>query len=356
MRLIDSTRPAMLVTYETEASQSLRFEFGEELANPMDLPDITITNLGTGLAIPLAGFGLSSIEADRVVLLSKPGLAWPDGLYRLDVAAGALRDRAGNLSDALSYTFRVLTGDIDGNGRVDFADLLVVAQNYGSSSRSRAQGNIDYSVDGSVNFADLLILAQTYGVRVTDVMPRLISIDRLFDSAPQRIRLWFSQDVASSIDANDVYLTNTDTGVVYGPSMLTVTAATSEVNVSWPSLGALPTGRYQLRVLGPGIENAAGVPLPTDEVYEFQFLAGDINGDLVVNFNDLLVLAQNYGRTGMIYSSGNVDYSQDGLVGFSDLLILAQNYNQSLLASPAAELAGSPARRGRRGPVADVFE
>ena len=62
-------------------------------------------------------------------------------------------------------------------------------------------------------------------------------------------------------------------------------------------------------------------------------LAGDINRDRSVNFDDLLILAQNYGQSGRTYSQGNVDYSADGVVGFDDLLVLAQRYGTSLVQS-----------------------
>jgi DNA-binding beta-propeller fold protein YncE len=63
---------------------------------------------------------------------------------------------------------------------------------------------------------------------------------------------------------------------------------------------------------------------------------GDANGDGRVDFADLLILAQNYGKTpGQTFSSG--DFDGDGGVGFDDLLILAQNYDGITgAASPSA--------------------
>jgi endonuclease/exonuclease/phosphatase family metal-dependent hydrolase len=54
-------------------------------------------------------------------------------------------------------------------------------------------------------------------------------------------------------------------------------------------------------------------------------LAGDVTLDDRVNFDDLLVLAQNYDTpSGATWMTG--DFDRDGAVGFSDLLALAQNY------------------------------
>jgi hypothetical protein len=57
-------------------------------------------------------------------------------------------------------------------------------------------------------------------------------------------------------------------------------------------------------------------------------LPGDISNDGVVNFSDLLTLAQHYGQAVPPFTEGDVN--GDGTVNFSDLLLLAQNYGQSL--------------------------
>ena len=52
---------------------------------------------------------------------------------------------------------------------------------------------------------------------------------------------------------------------------------------------------------------------------------GDATGDGLVNFADLLVLAQNFGNTNATWAEG--DFNGDGKVDFSDLLLLAQNFS-----------------------------
>lgn len=60
----------------------------------------------------------------------------------------------------------------------------------------------------------------------------------------------------------------------------------------------------------------------------FNTTRGDINLDRAVDFDDLLVLAQNYGRSGTgKWSLG--DFNDDSNVGFDDLLMLAQHYQPS---------------------------
>ena len=94
--------------------------------------------------------------------------------------------------------------------------------------------------------------------------------------------------------------------------------------------------------------DASGHPLTTDQrglarvfngtvdlgAYESQppALVGDVNHDGLVNFSDLLLLAQHHGTAQPLYEGG--DLTGDGTVTFDDLLALAQNYGRSL--QPAA--------------------
>src|SRR5205807_9163132 len=53
-----------------------------------------------------------------------------------------------------------LAGDADGDGRVAFSDLLILAQHYGGPGDLTTG---DFNNDHLVGFDDLLILAQNYG-------------------------------------------------------------------------------------------------------------------------------------------------------------------------------------------------
>jgi hypothetical protein len=76
-------------------------------------------------------------------------------------------------------------------------------------------------------------------------------------------------------------------------------------------------------------------------------LTGDLTGDNVVGFADLLLLAQNYGAT---TGQPQGDVNGDGRVDFTDLLLLAQNYGAT--ASAAALLAvAQPSRASWLFPV-----
>ena len=69
-------------------------------------------------------------------------------------------------------------------------------------------------------------------------------------------------------------------------------------------------------------------------IFGLKRIPGDANGDGKVDFNDLLILSQNFGKTsGGTFATG--DFNGDGAVGFPDLLILAQNYGSGTTAASA---------------------
>jgi Ca2+-binding EF-hand superfamily protein len=55
-------------------------------------------------------------------------------------------------------------GDVDGDGDVDYDDLLIFAASYGKSlGESGFDERADLNGDGKVNYQDLVILAANYG-------------------------------------------------------------------------------------------------------------------------------------------------------------------------------------------------
>jgi hypothetical protein len=81
-----------------------------------------------------------------------------------------------------------------------------------------------------------------------------------------------------------------------------------------------------------------GTPAVADQIIIKTTLAGDANLDGIVNFPDLLVVAQDYGKTGQDWAHG--DFNYDGIVNFPDLLLVAQNYGKQLSAGELEQLPG----------------
>ena len=118
--------------------------------------------------------------------------------------------------------------------------------------------------------------------------------------------------------------------------------STGTIAFPWVPNGVLPTGRYLATLGADRFQDYAGNSSAASS-FAFWFLAADINRDQVVNFGDLLILAQNYGAIGRTFGQGNVDYSTDGSVNFGDLLLLAQRYGSTLPVAADAVAADAAA-------------
>ena len=117
----------------------------------------------------------------------------------------------------------------------------------------------------------------------------------------------------------------------------------SHNNQIQPGTALLPAGDYTLagsalvQVLGTDASQTRSGGY--DVSLKF-IIPGDTNGDGVVNFADLLTLAQHYGRSGATLADGDFDLS--GTVGFPDLLLLAQNYGQTAMQATAFSVVPEP--------------
>jgi hypothetical protein len=89
-----------------------------------------------------------------------------------------------------------------------------------------------------------------------------------------------------------------------------------------------------------GITNWGTCAVDSSTVIVDYCLYGDANLSGTVDFNDLLLLAQNYNGTGKFWYQG--DFNYDGVVDFTDLLKLAQNDGLSGLRSADLSLLASP--------------
>jgi GH35 family endo-1,4-beta-xylanase len=149
------------VVYEFDAPQPrVRIDFSEDIGATLTASDIVLTNTTTGQT--LTGF---SVSYDAIQKQARIGFASipTDGRWTLTLPEAAVRDLSNNPNALASGSFEVLTGDADRDGTVGFSDLLIVAQNYGTTGRTFSQGNFDYDLAGRVDFDDLLIVAQRYG-------------------------------------------------------------------------------------------------------------------------------------------------------------------------------------------------
>jgi VCBS repeat-containing protein len=167
--LIDSVAPSVAQTTFNfgGAAQSFTVVFSEDVGASLAAGDFELLNLTTNTAVEVV---VSNVSSDgKTVTLTfantggVTGSILKDGDYRLRIRAGEVADLAGhvNASDVDSAFF-FMNADLNHDRAVNFDDLLVLAQHYGTTSgASFSSGDVNY--DGRVNFDDLLVLAQRYG-------------------------------------------------------------------------------------------------------------------------------------------------------------------------------------------------
>ena len=108
-----------------------------------------------GLETP--GF-IQSVIAARQIIADSPFDCTGDGLLMAsDLACVNDITQRDNVLRAIGS----IQGDLDGNGRVEFSDFLILSRNFGTDETSYAAGNIDL-VDG-VGFTDFLALSRNFG-------------------------------------------------------------------------------------------------------------------------------------------------------------------------------------------------
>jgi hypothetical protein len=151
--------PAILSeTFEFEAQQKLALTFNTDVQAFLSRADFTLVNLSTGLPIASESMTLTTTAPTAALTFST---LLPDGNYRLTIPAGGITNAAGeSLATSTAFDFFVLAGDANRDRHVDFADLVVLSQNYGLAGCTFSQGDFNY--DGTVDFADLVTLSQKY--------------------------------------------------------------------------------------------------------------------------------------------------------------------------------------------------
>jgi hypothetical protein len=182
--------------------------------------------------------------------------------------------------------------------------------------------------------------------------PTVSTTQYLYETSPNRITIQFSEDVGATLGLADVVVTNLTTGVMTDPVSITFDVATKTATLAFAA-GPMIDGNYRATLAASGVTDAAGNALDGDGngsaggdlLFDFFVLGGDANRDRKVDFQDLVILSQNYDLTSKTFSQGNVDYSSDGKVDFQDLVILSQKYDLSLPALPSAISTKKPTKR-----------
>ncbi len=181
----DTVKPQVIRTaFEYKLRQAITFFFSEPIDPSTVSPgDLLVENLDDGsVYTPVAVIPNPGLDAFTFVL-NTPGNFVSNGDYRFTMAANAVADPSGNgnIGPAVAQgnSLFYLAGDVNHDRKVNFDDLLVVAQHYNTPGNDFSQGNVNYSLGGAVNFDDLLITAQNYGVSLFSSTPIGDSHDRV---------------------------------------------------------------------------------------------------------------------------------------------------------------------------------
>lgn len=261
------------------------------LNQPASLTDAQV------LALVGSGNRLNQIDRD---LWSRSFTALPTGNYNLFTVAYEITGNV-NIQRQTGHflnTGRGLgLGDLDGNGVFNTLDLTGGPSSFegvmNNANRFAAPG--DLNADGLTDTADLWLLGDVYATA----------------NATTALNAWRGV-VTRRGDLNLDGLTNA-----------------ADINLLFSQLDSTPDNLVRLDLEVDGTLDILDVNRLVFDVFQTRF--GDADLDRTVGFNDLLVVAQQFGTTGS-WALG--DFNGDGLVAFDDLLIIAQNYGFGALVAP----------------------
>lgn len=129
--------------------------------------DLTLIHAPTATPVPAESMTISFNNTPNGVdaIISFP-VDLANGDYILTVPSGSgVTDLNGTpLSSPVNFSFFQLAGDVNRDRSVNFADLVIMARNYGQTGRRFDEGNVTRDTAGLVDFADLVVLARGYGL------------------------------------------------------------------------------------------------------------------------------------------------------------------------------------------------
>jgi hypothetical protein len=153
----------------SSAPHAINVLFNMDVSASLVVEDLELVNLTTGQTISPAVMSLSYTGGSNVATWTMNGLpngVLPDGNYQARLVASGITSPGGREMDADHvFHFHYLAGDATGDGRVDIADLGILAGNWQQNVYGPANGDFNY--DGIVNIADLGILSGNWQVDLT---------------------------------------------------------------------------------------------------------------------------------------------------------------------------------------------
>ena len=141
--------------------QRANITFSTNVQASLSGSDFTLTNLTAGGTVAVNA-GVTYNTTTNTATIDFANAQLPDAKYRLTVLAAGVTTAGGTpMASNATFDFTMLRGDANNDGTINFADLLVLAANYGQTGKNMDTGDTNF--DGTVNFTDLLALASKYG-------------------------------------------------------------------------------------------------------------------------------------------------------------------------------------------------
>jgi hypothetical protein len=168
--------------------------FNEDVSDSLGTDDIVLRNLTSNTTLSPASMTLTYDKATNRAALTFPGLAGrklPDGNYRLSILAAGIRNVLGAALEQDHVTeFHVLTGDVNGDRVTNDLDLYRVWQNQLKPAAARDL-NDDLNGDGKVDQADVPVVKGNYLAR----LPAPVALAAWY-LRPNSTRVWPSAHAA----------------------------------------------------------------------------------------------------------------------------------------------------------------
>jgi hypothetical protein len=160
--------------------QTVAMAFSEDVRASIATSKFELKNLTTDTLIELV---VDSISSDGKTVTFRfantggvTGAILADGNYRFRVLPNVISDPAGNVFAAgAESSFFFLNGDANHDRAVDFADLVLLSQNY-NRTVGMTFSTADLNYDGKVDFGDLVILSQRYNQTLAELPPPVIAV------------------------------------------------------------------------------------------------------------------------------------------------------------------------------------
>jgi hypothetical protein len=192
-------------------------------------------------------------------------------------------------------------------------------------------GSADFPTPGGFDTTHNGGMKDAFVARISeDTTPPTVTTSQFaFESAPQSIRITFSENVSASLDLDDLTLENLTTGQTIPSSNLALSynTASNIATITFPGYeyGALPDGTYRATLLASGVTDPAGNPLAANHVLNFFFMQGDADHNGVIDGDDYAIIDNgfNFGLSGFI----NGDLNYDGVIDGDDYAIIDFAFN-----------------------------